>query len=193
VKELRDRIAAGRAALTNLTDEVASLEVVIATATSAIAALTAEQHRQDKDIVGLDAQLASLAEDTLRLTRKADVIALERRQAEEERATIDARTADAQQQLERLQEEHRVADERFAAAQRALQAGRDHAAALMNTAAEARATHAGLVERVTALAADVVRLRDAAVELEQRIAARCRRACTDAGAARGASSVDRGR
>ena len=172
VKELRDRLAADRITLANLADEVAGLEVVIAMATTSIAALTAEQHRQEKDIVAHEAQLARLAEDTLRLTRKADVIAFERRQAEDERASIDARTADAQQQLARLEEEHRVADERFSAAQRALQAGREAAAELMNHAAEARASHAGLVERVAALGADVVRLRDAAVELEQRIATR---------------------
>jgi chromosome segregation protein len=172
VKELRDRSAADRSALVSLMDEVTSLEVMIATATSAITALTAEQHRQEKEIVAHDAQLARLGDDTVRLTRKADVIALERRQAEDERASIDTRTTDAQQQLVRLQEQHRFADERFNAAQRALQTGRETAADLMNRAAEARAIHAALVERVAALAADVVRLRDAAVDLEQRIATR---------------------
>jgi len=172
VKELRDRSAADRSALVSLMDEVTSLEVMIATATSAITALTAEQHRQEKEIVAHDAQLARLGDDTVRLTRKADVIALERRQAEDERASIDTRTTDAQQQLVRLQEQHRFADERFNAAQHALQTGRETAADRMNRAAEARAIHAALVERVAALAADVVRLRDAAVDLEQRIATR---------------------
>ena len=63
----------------------------MAQATSAIAALLAEQHRQEKDIVGHAAQLARAAEEAARLARKADVIALEAPPAEEERAALDAR------------------------------------------------------------------------------------------------------
>src|SRR4030095_12337658 len=43
---------------------------------------------------------------------------------------------------------------------------------LNDKAAAARASHAALVERATALAADVLRLREAALELENRITSR---------------------
>jgi chromosome segregation protein len=172
IKELRERIAFDRAALSRLIDAVAALDVRIAEATSAIGALTAEQHRQEKEIVGHDAQLARLGEDTLRLARKAEVIGLERRQAEEERVALDARTADAQQAIGRLEENQRVADERLADAQRNLLAAKEAAVELNDRAGAARAAHAGLLERAAALASDVLRLREAALELEERIAAR---------------------
>jgi chromosome segregation protein len=172
IKELRERIASDRTALLQLVDEAASLNVVIAEAGSAISALAAEQHRQEKEIVGHEAQLARLGEDVLRLQRKAELIALERRQAEEERAAVDERTAEAQQKIVRLEQDQRVADDRLGDAQRSLASARTTAVELNDKAATARAAHAALVERATALAADVLRLREAAAELEGRISIR---------------------
>ena len=172
IKELRERVAADREALARLSEEVAALDITIAQAVSAIAALNAEQHRQEKEIVGYDAQLARVADDTGRLTRKADVIALERRQAEDERVTLDARTVEARESIGRLQEEQRIADDRLSDGQRRLLDARETAADLNTRVAEAGAAHAGLLERASALAADVLRLREAARELEERIEAR---------------------
>ena len=172
IKELRERIAADRAVLSQLADDVAALEVTIADASSAISALTAEQHRQEKEIVGHDALLARLAEDTLRLARKAEVIGLERRQAEEEHAALDARTAEGQQAIGRLEGEQRVADARLSDRQRGLLTAKEAAVELNDKAGTARAAHAGLLERAAALTSEVVRLREASRELEERIAAR---------------------
>ena len=172
IKELRERIDTDRAALSKLMETLAALEVSIASATSAIAGLAAERHREEKEIVGHDAQLARLAEDTLRLARKTEVIGLERRQAEDECVALDARTAEGQEAITRLDEEHRAADERLADAQRSLTAAREAAVELTDRASAARADHAGLLERAAALANDVARLREAACELEERIRAR---------------------
>jgi len=172
IKELRERIANDRAALAQLVDSAAALNLSIAAASTAIASLTAEQHRQEKEIVGHEAQLARLGEDMLRLARKTEVIGLERRQAEEERVALDARASEAQQRIAGLEEEHRAADQCFTEAHRSLGGARATAAELNDKAADARAAHAGLVERAAALAADVSRLRDAAFELEERITAR---------------------
>jgi chromosome segregation protein len=169
IKELRERITSDRAALAQLIDAAAALNLSIAEATTAIASLTAEQHRQDKEIVGHEAQLARLGEDTLRLARKTEVIGFERRQAEEECVALDARASEAQQRIAGLEEEQRAADECLSEAQRSLGAARAAAAELNDKAAAARASHAALVERATALAADVLRLREAALELEDRI------------------------
>ena len=172
IKELRERIAADRAALTTLTERVSALEVAMAEAAGAIAALSAEQHRQEKVIVGHDGQLARVAEDTVRLARKAEVIGLERRQAEEERVALDARTAEGQQAIARLEEEQRAADEGLSEAHRGLVAAKEAAVELNDEAGAARAAHAGLLERASALAGETARLREAARELEERIAAR---------------------
>jgi chromosome segregation protein len=172
IKELRERIASDRAALVELVDAAAALNVSIAETTTAIASLTSEQHRHEKEIVGHEAQLTRVGEDTLRLARKTEVIGFERRQAEEECVALDARAAEAQQKINGLEEEQRAADQCLAEALRNLGGARAAAAELNDQAASARAAHAGLVERATALAADVVRLREAALELEERITSR---------------------
>ena len=174
IKELRDRIDADRESLARLASEAESLELAIAQATSAIAAVTAEQHRLEKDIVGHTAQVARSVEDVSRLSRKAEVIALERRRAEEERAALDARRVEAEASIGRLDDEQREAEARLSEAQRRLAEGRETVATLSARAAEARALHAGLVERAAALAGEVLRLEEAALELETRIETRGR-------------------
>jgi chromosome segregation protein len=174
IKELRDRIEADREALSRLTAESEALELAIAQASSAIAVLTAEQHRLEKDIVAHTALVARSGEDADRLLRKAEVIALERRRAEDERATLEARRVEAEASIGRLEQEQQQAEERLGDAQRRLADGRDTVAALGARAAEARASHAALVERAAALGAEVVRLEDAARELETRIESRGR-------------------
>jgi chromosome segregation protein len=172
IKELRERIAGDRASLAGLVDAAAALNVSIAETSTAIASLTAEEHRHEKEIVGHEAQLSRLGEDTLRLARKTEVIGFERRQAEEECVALDARATEAQQKIAGLEEQQLAADRSLADAQRSLGAARAAAAELNDKAAAARAAHAGLVERATALAADVLRLREAALELEERITSR---------------------
>jgi chromosome segregation protein len=172
IKELRDRVDRDREALNRLVAEADALELTIAQATLAIAALTAEQHRLEKAIVVHEAQVAGTVEDVARLARKADVIALERRRAEEERTELERRRAEAEASIGRLEEEQRQADGRLSDAQRRLAGARDEVAALSARAAEARAAHAALVERAAALASEAQRLEEAAGELETRIGAR---------------------
>ena len=172
IKELRERTAAGRDELARLTEEARRIEIGIAEATGALAALTAEQHRQDVAIVAREAQVVRAAEDAVRLSRKAEVIALERRQAEEERAALDSRYAEAEASIGRRIDEQRAADAVLSEAQRSIMASRDAVDDLTMKAADARAAHAAMVERTSALEAEVVRLEEAALDVEHRIAAR---------------------
>jgi chromosome segregation protein len=172
IKELRERLTADRDALVTAVEAVQRLDAVIAEAATAIAALHADQHLQEKAIVGHEAQLARGAEEALRLARKADQVTLERRRADEERASLEARRHEAEHALARIAETQREADVRLAEAQQRLSAARETVAALGARAAEARASHAGLVERASALGAEVVRLEEGARELEQRIVSR---------------------
>jgi chromosome segregation protein len=172
IKELRERVAVEREAVVRLAHEAALLEITIAQATSAIAALHAEQHRQEKDVVAREAQLARSAEDIARLGRKAEMIGLERRRADEERSALEARRAEAEGAIGRIGEEQRQMEERLVEAQRRLTSAREMVADVGARAAEARALHAGLVERAAALASEVARLEEGARELEQRIATR---------------------
>ena len=171
IKELRGRTAADRDALARLTDDTTRLETAIAQATSALGALTAEQHRQEMAIVAHQAQLTRTSEEAGRLARKAEVIALERRQAEEEQAVLDARYKEAEASIERLLEDQRGAEARLLEAQRVLTAARETVDELSVKAADARAAHAAMIERTSALEAEVLRLEEVARDVEHRIAA----------------------
>jgi len=171
IKELAERVASDRDQLSRLTAEVARLELTIAEATGALNGLQAEAHTLEKTIVAHEAQRDRADEEIVRLARKAEVIAVERRTAEEERRALETRRRDAEESIVRLESEQRAAEERLGEAQRTLAAARDTAGTLGLQAAEARANHAALVERSAALAAEVVRLEEGARELELRIAA----------------------
>ena len=172
IKELRERAESDRAALGRLAEDVARLDVNVAEAASAIGALQDAEHEQEKAIVAHEAQLARTGEDAARLARKADVVALERSQAEEERAALEARRAEAESSIARLEDEQAIIEQRLAEAQRRLADGRETVDVLGARAAEAGASHAALVERATAMSAEVLRLDEGARELEQRIAIR---------------------
>jgi chromosome segregation ATPase len=142
----------------------------MAHATNAIAALNAEHHKQDKAVVGHDAQLQHATDEETRLAQKAEQLAREKRQAEEERDTLDRRQEEARASIGRLEAAQREADERLTVAQRRLFEAREAADDLSRRAADAGAAHAALVERASALAIEVVRMEEAGAELEQRAA-----------------------
>ena len=172
IKELGIRLASERESMARVATAAAGLEQTIAATTAAIAALQAEQHRQEKEIVGLEARLTRAAEDAVRLSRKADVIAFEQQRAEEEHVSLEAKAAEAQDSVLRFQDAQRAAEERLASAQRHLVDARENVEVHGARVAEARAAQAGLVERATALAAELERLEEGARELEQRIDSR---------------------
>ena len=172
IKELRQKVDHDRLLVARLADEAARLDAHIVEATSAIALLQEEERVQEKALVAYDAQLARTAEDTLRLSRKAEVVALERRRAEEEGAALESRRTEAEASIARLADEQRLVEENLGEAQRRLAAAREAVSALASRAAEARASHAALVERAVAVGAEVLRLEEAGRELEIRIAAR---------------------
>jgi chromosome segregation protein len=168
IKELRGRIEIERDDLSRLASETAGLEGVIAQASNAIAALNAEHHRQEKAIVGFDAQLQRAVEETARLIQRGDQLVRERYQGIAERDALDSRQEEARNAIGRLEQEQRSADELFTAAQHCLFGAREAADELSRRATEARAAHATLVERAAALDAEVQRLDESAIELEQR-------------------------
>jgi chromosome segregation protein len=146
--------------------------VTVAAAESAIQALQAELHRQEKAIVGFELQQAAAIEAAIRVGRKQEQVATERRSAEEELHAQVSRQDEAREAIARIEVEQRAADEQLNAAQRRLFAAREAMHAQGRRTAEAKAAHAGLVERAGAVAADVERLAESSRELERRLAAR---------------------
>ena len=172
IKELRERADEEQHTLARMRDEVSALDVTIAAAESAIAALQGELHRQEKAIVGFELQVATAGEASDRVSRKEAQIAVERRTAEEELRAQEQREEEARQSIQRIETEQRSADEQLSSAQKRLFEAREAAAQQLRTTAEAKASHAALVERSSALATEVQRLEEASRELEERAAAR---------------------
>jgi chromosome segregation protein len=171
IRDLRARTDDERAALGRLAEESDGFELAIAQATASIAALSAEHHRQEKVIVGLEGQLQRAQQENARLDMRHEQLSRERQQSEEERQGIDRRQDEARQSISRLESEQRIADERLTAAQRRLFEAREAAEDLSRCAADAGASHAALVERASALAVEVQRMEEAAAELESRSSA----------------------
>ena len=172
IKELRERAESEDAALVRMLEEAGGLDVAIASAESSIASLQAELHRQEKGIVGYDLQVTTAGEASDRVARKQEQINVERRSAEEELRTQEQREEEARQSIQRLETEQLAADEQLSTAQRRLFEARETAASQSRVTAEAKAAHAALVERSSALAIEVQRLEEAARELEERVVAR---------------------
>ncbi|HET7694668.1 MAG TPA: chromosome segregation protein SMC [Vicinamibacterales bacterium] len=172
IKELRERAESLEAVLARMRDEAGNLDVAIAAAESAIASVQGELHRQEKAIVGFDLQVTAAGDAAERVARKQEQIAIERRTAEEELRAQEQRAEEARQSIQRIETEQRAADEQLSAAQRRLFEARESASQQARVTAEAKASHAALVERTSALAIEVQRLEEAARELAERAVAR---------------------
>ncbi len=168
IKELRERAEAEGSAVERLREQIASLDVTIASLESAILSLQGELHRQEKSIVGFELQIGSAGETVERIQRKQEQIATERRSAEEELRAQEAREDEARASIARIESEQRVVDDLLNTAQRRLFAARDAMQAQAQRTSEAKASHAALVERSSALGVEVQRLEEAARELETR-------------------------
>nr|MBA3949618.1 AAA family ATPase [Acidobacteriota bacterium] len=172
IRELREQSGHARTAVERLREEVASLEARIASADAAALALGSEQHRQEKAMVGFELQVAGAGEGLERLARRASLIDTEHRRAEEERKALELREEEARASILRIERDQKDADARLGEAQRKLFGVRETAEAHAREVSESKAREAALVERASALAADVQRLVEAGADLEARIAAR---------------------
>ena len=172
IKELRERAETETSTVDRLRADASALDATIAAAESAIAALHAELHLQEKAIVGFDLQVRAAGEATERVSRKQEQIAVERRSAEEELRSQEQREDEARQSIQRIETEQKAADEQLSSAQRRLFEGRETASNQARVTAEAKAAHAALVERSSALGIEVHRLEEAARELEARVVSR---------------------
>jgi chromosome segregation protein len=172
IKELRERAEAEAADVERLRQAGAAIAITIASAETAIAFLQSELHRQEKAAVGHELQIAAAHAAAERLDHKGEQIATERRSAEEELRSQEARRDEARESISRIEIDQRSADDQLNQAQRRLFETREAMEAQGRRTAEAKAAHAALVERASALVVDVERLEQGQRELDDRIAAR---------------------
>ena len=172
IKDLRHRAGQLGAQLEALAERTAAAERTIAGLTESIAGLEADGHAREKAVVALEAQSAKVEENAERLRRRMDLLRTERARAEEQHRALEAREQEATVEIGRRQAERSAADALLAGGQRALQDAREAAESVARRVADARALHAGLVERATAQLTDVARLEEALAELGARETAR---------------------
>ena len=172
IKEIRERMIAEEERVDRLNDEIARFAGAAARAEAALTALQTEDHRLEKELVGLDLQVKRLEDEDTRLRQKLDVIDTDRRQATEERDGLSAKQTEARESISHLETEQRSADERLNVAQRRLIEARESLDGLSTRVSDAKTENAALSERAAALASDVKRLEEATADLEQRIRAR---------------------
>ncbi|MBM3771669.1 MAG: chromosome segregation protein SMC [Acidimicrobiia bacterium] len=168
IKDLCARLDIERTSLTRLVEEAAGFHQTITLAASAIEGLLAEHHTHEKAIVGYEGQVRRSEEDRRRLEQRGEQLTRERRQLEEERELLDRRQHEARASIQQLEGQQRTADETLTSAQRRLFEARESAQDLAKRTAEAKAAHAGLVERVSAIVAEVLRMEEASADLELR-------------------------
>jgi chromosome segregation protein len=169
IKELRERGEGERGLVDRLRETISRLDLIVASSESAISGLQGELHRQEKALVGYELQASGAREAADRIRRKQEQIASERRSAEEELRTQEARHDEARESIARIEAEQRVADGQLNAAQRALFEAREAMQAQGTRTAEAKAAHAALVERAGGLGTEILRLDEAARDLEARL------------------------
>jgi chromosome segregation protein len=169
IRELRERVLAEQDAVAVLATRVGELAETIASTQQAIVSVSAALHEHEKSIVAFESQLARAGEDALRLTRRAEQLALERRRAEDESVQLDARQTEARESIVRIEAQQAEADDRLSAAQRRLFAARERVDEIGHRVSEAKAESARLTERASALVVEVQRLDAAARELDVRL------------------------
>ena len=172
IKELRAAVVSQQEQVDATATRLGEVDRRVSWATAALATLSEQRQEQDKALLELDLRLSALQDEAGRIRRKRELLDTERRRAQAEHASLEARQHEARESITRLDGEQRTADERLTSAQRLLFEARTSIELMGEGFADAKAAHARLVERATAVAADVVRLEEASAELEARITTR---------------------
>ena len=169
IKELEGQIEGKRESVSRLHDDISACDAVIVRVESALEQRRVEQQQNEKSMLGHEMSRSSLNEDMDRVTKKREVVKTERRSVEEEREALEARRIEAQESIDRLEHEQRIADERFMSAQRLALDARESIDALGAEVAEMKAGHAALCERAFGLESSVSRLERASQDLDSRL------------------------
>ena len=170
-RDLQSRMATEEEHLARLRTELAQFSSHAARIEAELKALQTEEHRAEKELLELELGLTRVTEELERLALKQNLVSTEHRKAEEERAALDARQAEASQAIVLLETEQRTADERFMSSQRDLLEAREAVELRGQQVTEAKAEHAALAERSAALTADVKRIDDVIHDLFERLTA----------------------
>ena len=172
IRESQVSIAHDVETIDELSRELAAKKEHVAREFNAIEKLKSEQHEIEKELVSSCMQAQQFEDRRGQLNEKLKLVQTEQRQVSEERDGLEAKEEEAREEIGRLQTEQRVADEKFMIAQGHLSEARESVNTLRKNLSDAKATHAALLERATALTADVRRLEEQQNDFRHRIQTR---------------------
>ncbi|MBP8275050.1 MAG: hypothetical protein KAY59_11495, partial [Acidobacteria bacterium] len=170
--ELREKIAAIRERMHDLTNDQTGADLQIDETERILAEAVAGHHNFEKAIVGHEAQANRSEDELLRVSRRLEVVLTEQGRAEEEERAAAGRRDEAATAITEHETGYKDAEARLGDVLSRLQAARDQAEAMLRLVTEARTQQATMVERVSSLNAEVTRLEAAARELADRIVGR---------------------
>ena len=170
--ELREQIEAVRTQMHDLANDQTSVEMRITETEDVLAEAVASHHRLEKDIVGHEAQANRSDADLTRVSRRLEVVLTEQSRAEDEERTAAGRRDEAVTAITEHETGYKDAEARLGDVLSRLQGARDQAEGRLRLVTEARTQQATMIERVSSLGAEVLRLEAAARELAERIVGR---------------------
>jgi chromosome segregation protein len=172
VLDLRAGVKSAEADMHQWANDVMGLEFDIQEAETAETAALERQHAHEKAIVGFELQMQRADDELARVTRRLDVVTTEQGRTLDEARSAEGRRDQAGAAITAHESQHRDAEGRLQGVLARLQTARDQSEAALRLVTGARTEQAALVERTAALDADVVRLTDAARELDERLEGR---------------------
>jgi chromosome segregation protein len=172
VLDLKERVTAAAVEAHDMANGLMALEFALADAVSSAGAAQDDQHAQEKAIIGFELQTTRADDERARVTRRLDVVATEQGRAAEEARAAERRRDDAAAAIVAHESQHRDAELRLNDVTARLQTARDVAESSLRLVTSARTEQAALVERTSALDAEVIRLETSARELDDRIVGR---------------------
>lgn len=172
IRESRIRIASDAETIDRLSRELVTKKEHVTRELDAIEKLKSEQHEAEKELVSSRMKAQQSEEESVRLNEKLKLVQTERRQASEERDGLERKEKEARESIGSLQADQQSADQKFMGAQGHLLEARESIDTLRKNLADAKATHAALLERAAALAADVGRLEEQQDDFRHRIRTR---------------------
>jgi chromosome segregation protein len=172
IDQLRAQLKTRNVEVHHLANELFGLDLAINGAESELAARRADQHTQEKIIVGLEGQIAHENQEVGRLERRLQVVDTERRRATEEEQAAEMRREQAAAAIADYESQQRDAEGKLGIVNTALMSARDDAEGRMRLVTDARTEQAGLTERTAAVESEIAHLEENARELDERTRAR---------------------
>jgi len=99
IKEIARRMALTEAIVQRLNEEIATFAGLAARAETALSALHSEEHKREKELLGLELQLVRFDDERARAIQKQGVVETDQRKATEEYERLESKQAEARESI----------------------------------------------------------------------------------------------